>query len=79
MDDEFNLDFVNSANNPVLSKWTKGHIWKDKSKDLKDVTNMNCNEPQVSKKKKMISGINFTDGPIMTVKETIKSGDDEDD
>ena len=51
-DDEFDLDFVNSATNAVMSKWTKGHVGKDKSKDLKDVTNINDIELQVSKKKK---------------------------
>lgn len=73
-DDEFDLDFVNSATNAVMSKWTKGHVGKGKSKD---VTNIKSdNEPQVSKKKKKSD--NFIDSPVVTVKETMKCSDEDD-
>ena len=79
-DDEFDLDFVNSATNAVMSKWTKGNVGKDKSKDLKDVTNLDNESSQDVKRKKKKKSDNFIDSPAVTVMDAAKClNSDEDD
>ena len=56
-DDEFDIDFVNSASNKVKAKWAKTSI----DKDLKDVTNTLDEDSKGSKKKKKSKSSNFMD------------------
>ena len=56
-DDEFDIDFVNSASNKVKAKWAKTSI----DKDLKDVTNTLDEDSKGSKKKKKSKSSNFID------------------
>ena len=56
-DDEFDIDFVNSASNKVKAKWAKTSI----DKDLKDVTNTLDEDSKGSKNKKKSKSSNFID------------------
>ena len=51
-EDEFDIDFVNSASNKVKAKWAKTSI----DKDLRDVTNTFEDDNLESKKKKKSKG-----------------------
>ena len=77
-DDEFDIDFVNSASNKVKAKWAKTSI----DKDLRDVTNTLDDDTKGSKKKKKSKSNNFLDSASPVVAKTsnvdlVNSGDSE--
>jgi len=64
-DDEFDIDFVNSASNKVKSNWTTNKLDR-KKKDLKDVTNLCDNDSGPSNRKRSKDSKNFMESPSLS-------------
>ena len=77
-DDEFDIDFVNTASKTVKNKWTKSGLDKSK-KDLKDVTNTLGDSPVVPAKKKRGKKDDFIDSPSLPSTSRAAEIDDDDD
>lgn len=78
-DDEFDLDFVNTASQTVKNNWCKNRLDRSK-KDLKDVTNTLGDSPTGPTKKKRGKRDNFIDSPSLpSTSKSVEIEDEDDD